>query len=107
MRQVETFLEDFHWESRSGGYRRAKTDQGDLVSSFIICHKTFDNSKYHYSVGARRSNRNSSRLICHLKRTGTFMNYIQHLGLEHAKSKMTLGDWTRAKFQGVNMILFD
>lgn len=46
----EIFLDQVRWESRSGGYKPAETNRGDIVSSFIVQHRTFNNSKEHYTV---------------------------------------------------------
>lgn len=102
---METFLEGFHWKSRSEGMKDSTTQQGERVSSFIVMDCMSHKNAKGYSVIAKRSVKDPRRLICHLEDFGVIVNIIR-LSVP-AMSRKTLGEWAAAKFPGVQTLLFD
>lgn len=103
--QVETFLESFHWKSRSEGMKDSTTQQGERVSSFIVTDGMSHKCARGYSVVAKRSAKDPNRLICHLEDFGRIKGRLRLI--LPAVGRTTLGEWAAAKFPGVQTILFD
>lgn len=102
---MENFLRDFHWKSRSEGSRDSKTEQGRIVSSFIIDDLMSHKKAKGYYIIPKRSAKNSSRLICHLEYCGDIKNMMR-IVLPATGLRM-LGEWAVANFPGVHTLLFD
>lgn len=105
--QVETFLESFHWKSRSEGYRNSDTDQGNHVSSFVVKDYMSRKNAMGYYIAARPSTKDCGRIICHLEPIGAIKDVIRRTGLVPAKGEKKLSDWVSNNFIHAQMLLFD
>lgn len=105
--QVETFLQSFHWKSRSEGFRNSDTDRGDHVSSFVVKDYMSRKNATGYYIAARPSTEGVDRIICHLEPIGFAKEVIRRTGLVPAKGELKLSDWVRNNFIHAKVLLFD